>query len=196
MAMGEIPNAWKTHMLTSNVVLKPKANSMHFPSLNRLLLALPMLLATTGAAHALSCMRPDIVRSFEQWSTSSAEYLLVRGVLSPTPPGPVPPAPSGDINNPNPPAPHLYRFSGATISRSGNRPWNGDVMVIPTCVAAWCAAHPQGPQEAIMAFKRVGGRYTLEYGPCGGQIFARNLDANEAALRVCLYGRCPDPAGQ
>lgn len=169
---------------------------MSFQFMIRSLLALPTFLVAAGAAHALSCMRPSIVQSFEQWSTSSAEYMLMRGVLTPTQPRPVPPAPSGDINNPTPPAPHLYHFSGVSIGRSGTREWNGQVTVIPTCVAAWCAAYPQGNKEAILALRREGSIYTLEYGPCGGQIFVENLDANEAALRACLSGKCPRPATQ
>jgi hypothetical protein len=138
-------------------------------------------------------MRPDIVRSFEQWSTSPDEYMLVRGVLSPTQPLPAPPVPSGDINRPTPPSPHLYRFSGVTIGKSGNRAWNGSVMVVPTCVAAWCAAHPDDGEQGIMALRVKGSRHTLEYGPCGGQRFTRDLDANEAALRSCLSSKCPKP---
>ena len=157
-------------------------------------LAFASFAVTTATASALSCARPEITRAFEQWSQSDRQYVLVRGVLSPTLPMPGPPPPSGNINRPNPPAPHLYTFSGSIIGRTGNRQWQGPVTVTPTCVAAWCAGHFSGSREAVMALEVSGSRYALTYGPCGGQVFTGNPDASEAALRACLNGRCPAPA--
>ncbi len=166
------------------------------PRLNAFALStiiLSALVTTPNSANALSCARPQITGSFEQWSQSDRQYVLVRGMLSPRLPLPEAPPPSGDINAPNPPAPHLYEFSGVIIGKAANRPLQVPVMVTPTCIAAWCAGHFSGSQNAVMALEVNGPNYSLTYGPCGGQVFTGDLDASEAALRACLNGRCPPP---
>lgn len=160
-----------------------------------LITALPAVSISAPSAYALSCMRPEITRSFDYWNKSDKTYVLVRGVLNPTRPLPKPPVPSGDINAPTPPQPHIYQFSGKIIGKHTDRKWQGPVTVTPTCVAAWCASHFKGSGEAIIALEVNGPNYALTYGltygPCGGSIFNQDLDKNEAALRACLKGNCP-----
>lgn len=152
---------------------------------------LPMVLSSTKTVSALSCARPDIARSFQYWNDAPQEYVIARGVLTSTLPLPKKPKRSGNINKPNKPVPHIYKFSGVAIGETRNMKWASNVIVAPSCAGPWCAGYPESGAEAIMALEKNSFGYRLILSPCGGNIFTQDLNAKENALRQCLSGKCP-----
>jgi len=147
-------------------------------------LAAPLIaLGLASQAHALSCAYPNIGERFNALNQAKESYVLVRGQL--TPPATLPQPSAVE------PAQAIYRFDGVLVGANQDLPVSSQVAVTATCLSAWCGGFPQEPADIITFLGFVEGGYTLEIGPCPGEILAAPTEDDVEVLRKCLrQGGC------
>lgn len=142
-----------------------------------------------GPASALSCLRPDAVRLYEDARDSAEVYTIVKGRILAD--GPIlVPVPDRDGKN------GLVtgvRLRGHILGARGFLdPVEAGIGLRLTCVSVWCAAPP--PEDVLlMALRQTPSGSELSIGPCGGDAVVWTADA-EARLLDCHRGiRCEVP---
>lgn len=139
------------------------------------------------AALALSCMRPDVARSYQAAAEARESYVVVLGRLEfdtarlPR---------SGE--NGAPAHSHIpARVTGKGLTLAGfETPFRTGITLDAQCLGPWCAAPPSG-RKAMMFLRKGPGGYLLEEGPCGGHIFAEPTPGQiERVLRCHRGGPC------
>ena len=148
-----------------------------------ILICLAVLAA--GPATALSCLRPDAVRLFEQARDAKETFHIVKGrvTLLETPNLPDP--------NQKKPAMTLARVDGAALSKSGfHATFSEGVLLEVPCLGPWCG-DPDGLEgELIMAIEVSGDTRILRLGPCGGDQVQWDQVAEDRILTCYLDGDC------
>ena len=143
------------------------------------------LIAMTGQAQALSCLRPDPERSFAAASESDLPYLVLTGDLT---------APPATGTTEQRPVSTTARLSGYGLANDGfTVPFDGDVVLDVTCAGPWCGALPaSGP---VMAFARIDGAVpVIELSACGGWLFTDPDQAMLDRMTDCINGKaCTAP---
>jgi len=147
-----------------------------------------------GSALALSCVRPSIEGSFNNWSTSPDRYYIVSGTL--TPAGPLPPIPApgraiapidtSDLRG-------VFRVQGEVLYANQTVPLDHYIWVRVGCAGPWCGGFPSTGTSGIMALKQLPDR-TLELfsGACPGDIFGDDAETR-SRIEQCLNGGCAEP---
>jgi len=152
------------------------------------------LVATASQAHALSCARPMIERSFNWWVESDDSYYIGVGSLDPI--GPMPENPNRmlrpDQMADNTPATAQYTFSGRLLDGQNGVPFTMPITVEVTCISAWCGSFPEPGTSGLMALRGVGVQnLTLERHACPGSVFPAET---EATVNQCIRdGSCVEP---
>ena len=146
-----------------------------------------VLALIAGQAAALSCMRPDPVRTFKQIEDIPTPYYVLYGTLD----FDASKQPRGVINKERNPAPIPAQFSGFGLNTNGfTTPYNAQVTLQPTCAGPWCGS--QTPDVKSLFFAKVeGDSVTITAGPCGGTAFADPSAAMLADMTACMNGNCP-----
>lgn len=158
-----------------------------------------VVVLATSSAMALSCMRPSIENSFNNWSEAPETYYIVSGTL--TPAAPLPPVPSlsqangGNFDTSN--LRGVYRIQGEVIGPVQSDPIDHYVWVRVGCAGPWCGQFPTAGTSGVMAFKQLPD-LTLELysGACPGDIFADGNGSVKARVQQCMTGSCVAPAPQ
>ena len=154
-----------------------------------------MVVTMAGSALALSCARPSIEGSFNNWSASPDRYYIVSGTL--TPAAPLPPVPSfAETNTGTADTSNLrgvFRVQGEVLYANQTVPLDHYIWVRVGCAGPWCGRFPSAGTSGIMALKQLPDR-TLELysGACPGDIFGNDADTR-ARIEQCLSGNCADP---
>ena len=141
----------------------------------------------TTQAHALQCLRPDPVRSFQAAMVAPDTYVVLRGtvaeaeVLIPLP------------NDKTQPHPVPVWFVGDILTTAGfTESMEAPMTVQITCTGPWCGALL--PETPMIAFARVqGGGYVIDAGPCATWAFQPD-PLIEALLTSCIRGDACVPA--
>lgn len=144
-----------------------------------------LAIVTAGPVSALSCMRPDAVRLFEQARDAKDAFYIVKGRvdLLETP----------NIPRPGAKTPERTRakVAGQALSSSGfNARFDRDVVVEATCLASWCGSPESLTSEVIMAIKIDFDALTLRIGPCGGDQVKWDQLSEDRLLKCHLDGVC------
>lgn len=150
----------------------------------------PLLLAAalatiSGQAHALSCLRPDPIVTFQQLAQAPETYFVLYGVLSfdekKLPPG----VSDQQMRTPDPiPA----RFVGHGLSTDGfTIDYVTDVVVQIGCAGPWCGSARSGV-DAVYFVEATDPPLTVQAGPCGGMIFEEPDQAVLDMLTSCMQG--------
>lgn len=147
--------------------------------------ALAFLLALIATpAMSLSCLRPDVVRLYEQARDADASYWLLRGQLVSDTPLATPQAQPDGRYKDNTSASSTARFQGKSLHRDGFRDAaDTDVTVTVTCIAHWCGGVPL-EEDLIMAIEVTETGPELLAPPCSTR-FIRFSEENEARLLRC-----------
>ncbi len=120
------------------------------------------LFASVSPALALSCLRPDAVRIYEQARDSEDLFVIVRGRLDL-----VGPAREPDPES-NLPAVTMARVNGFALTSHGfGAVFDRDVMVEAVCLGPWCGSAVGFEGEQLMGLRVSGGIYSLTADPCG-----------------------------
>lgn len=152
-------------------------------------------------AYALSCMQPNIYRTFEQKKQSEESYMLVHGRFVKS----VEKEHESD-DNPSKQLPQflqerrlpssklsLMTFHGEMIGdkAQNDRPLKDFVVEVQAlCAAHWCGSLPKLDQEVITFFKMRGDDLPLlSVHACGGDVF-NALSFDVEALRTCFDNDC------
>lgn len=157
------------------------------------LVALLTFLLTVSQVSALSCLRPDVVRSFQQVATSDKVYVAFYGELSFDP--------SAFPKNIGVPIPERdnavripARFEGHGLNRDGFVvPLELSVTIEAQCFAAWCGQLQQGRPTLAFA-QKLDETYLVEVDPCGSKTFTDPADEDLARVVACLRGEACEPA--
>lgn len=153
--------------------------------MNRILIAVLVTLVASQAA-ALSCIRPDAVRTYTTLEADEATYYVLYGTLD----FDATKQPQGVVNEERDPAPIAARFTGNGLSGTGfDRPFTRDVTVQPLCAGPWCGNAPVNV-ASLMFGKVVGDDIIIEASPCGGTIFPEPSKAVRDSMTACMAGAC------
>ncbi|MCO4847012.1 MAG: hypothetical protein KC448_03460 [Yoonia sp.] len=145
------------------------------------------LTVIAGQATALSCVRPDAVRTFERVSEDSDSYYLLYGTLD----FDATKQPKGVVNEERNPAPIVAQFAGFALNKGGfTTPYASTVTLQPVCYGPWCGSVTPDVQSLFFA-KVDGDAVIIEANPCGGQIFPDPSQALLDTMTACMNGNCP-----
>lgn len=152
-----------------------------------------MLALTTGQAHALSCMRPDPIETFQRVAAAEESYFVLSGTLTfdetLLPPG-VSQNPIGT------PAVIPAQFSGKGLTSDGFvNDYISPINLQITCAGPWCGSAQSG-MEAVFFVEATRPLATVIADPCGGMIFSRVSAATKDMLTSCMAGGTCTPLPQ
>lgn len=145
-------------------------------------------------AAALSCMQPQIERSFNWWAEAEETYYIGVGSLEPT--GLLPKVRSGmtpsESMGEREPITAEYAFSGRLLNGQNGVEVSLPITVEVTCLASWCGRFPQPGKTGLMALRGTDiQNLTLEMSACPGSIFPAET---EATVNACMRaGQCDEP---
>ncbi len=148
------------------------------------ILACLAFIAATPAT-ALSCLRPDAVRLFEQARDAEEAFFIVKGRVSLLEP------PNLPVENTETPAQTHAQIEGLALTPTGfNQPFDHDVIIETICLGPWCASLEGLDDDLIMAVKTEDDRLTLRIGPCGGDQILWDEDGENRILSCYRDGIC------
>ncbi len=146
---------------------------------------LPVALALFATqAGALSCVRPDPIRSFQVASGSQDEYLILKGRFA----FDISLLPQSEVSSGLVlPQPVPAQFQGQSLTVDGfTNPINGPITVMPVCIGAFCGGLTPGA-EVIAFARKQNNIYVVDTDPCGAWVFTPD-SVTEAALAACVRG--------
>lgn len=145
-----------------------------------------------GQASALSCMRPDPIRTFQELAAAEERYFILSGTLTfdeSLLPEPVSQLPEDDLTVP-------AQFTGKGLTRAGFvNDYVSPVNLQVTCAGPWCGTVQSGV-EGVFFVQATEPFATIIADPCGGMIFNRVSEAEREMLRSCLAGGTCQPLSQ
>lgn len=153
-----------------------------------------VLSLVAGPLSALSCLQPDVARSFAEAAASETAYVIAHGRLDFN--ARHWPQPGSNAPNSMPPETKLSgRFSGHALTLAGfDRPFvDIPVTIKAQCLGPWCATLAPG-QDYLVFLERGPDGYALVAGPFGGSAFPDPTPAPRATLLACLRGDSCKPA--
>ncbi|MBL4812429.1 MAG: hypothetical protein JKX69_08785 [Rhodobacteraceae bacterium] len=145
--------------------------------------------ALAGPAHALSCMQPDPVFSFQQAEQSDDAYTVLNGTVTFNPND----MPGRDINrSPSTPDPAPVRahFEGFYLTQDGafTTPISRDITLQPVCFGPWCGGLSRSGED-LLAFARIeGSAIIVDLEPCNNWHFTNVRADDLARIGACMRG--------
>lgn len=150
----------------------------------RAALACALCLAA-GPGLALSCMAPDVARTFARAADAEARYVVVRGRLD----FDAAQLPETDWQDQQATPPHTAikaRITGWALSKSGfDRRFERKIMLDLQCFGPWCASAVPGTDYLGFLEQRPDG-YVLVLDPCGGMGFATPTQEMLDRVQTCF----------
>ena len=136
-------------------------------------------------ASALSCLRPDVARTFQEVAAAEESYVVLLGEFEFRAP------PRQPVSNDAQPQQVIAQFTGSALGGSGfvdTAPL--ELTLETTCAGPWCGGFPQ-PETEVLGFVELTPRgYVLSLGPCGGAVFSA---VTAPIVEACMRGeRCQD----
>ena len=139
-----------------------------------------------GQVSALSCMAPDVTRSFTWAADAEEAYVILLGTFAF---GDVPSADTGDINAPREVEVDA-RFEGQFLSSSGFTDAPPlDVTIRLECSGPWCGSMVSDGADVMAFVEQQQNAYVLSVGPCPGSVFYQPSEAELAQVVSCIKGR-------
>lgn len=145
----------------------------------RLGASLIVYLALATQASALSCIPPNIARTFNDVHASSDVYVMGLGTL--TAKGRIPKYIEGQAR-------HIpAQFRGVLLGQSGQtKTQNLNVTLDAICYASWCGGFPKTDQQILVFLKKTQAGYRLESNPCSGDFKVSPTKKELRILKKCL----------
>ncbi|MGR3585542.1 MAG: hypothetical protein ACU0B8_14860, partial [Pseudooceanicola nanhaiensis] len=145
-----------------------------------------------GQAMALSCLRPDVARTYAEAAEAEAAYVVVHGELD-FDAGDMPPA---EVTEPAPESRELRAtLHGKGLTEGGfDTPFTRPITLEAQCLGPWCAQAEPGVE--VLAFvETTGDGYRLTITPCGGMAFQEPSEADIDRVVACYQGKACAPEG-
>lgn len=148
-------------------------------------ISLFLLLMSAAPAVALSCLRPDAVRLYENARDSERVYYLVRGQVELT----------GAVRRPQPnsqaAALTKARVTGLALSgREFGASFDRSITVEAHCLGPWCGGPDGTKGEHFLALEIREDELFLRMGPCGGDAVLWDMDAEHRVLSCHAGDSC------
>jgi hypothetical protein len=152
----------------------------------RRVLALLMALAP-GSALALSCLPPDVVRTYKEVDAAPERWGTVVGRLDFDETRL--PKPSWDSDPNVPPETRLRaQLVGHSLGPDGwAQPFQSNVTLVVACWGPWCGA-PQSGQRVLVFLQRSERGHLAFADPCGTKLFPRPTRDDLDRLYDCFRG--------
>ena len=148
------------------------------------------LAMVAGPSHALSCLLPDPIDTFQQLAAAPESYFVLYGKMT-FDEGLLPQGVSMDQQRE--PAPIPARFVGKGLTRDGfTNDYVSDVTLQVGCAGPWCGSARSGV-DAIFFVEATDPPVTMQAGPCGGMIFEEPTPATLEMLTSCMQGGACSP---
>lgn len=140
-----------------------------------------------GEAGALSCLRPDVVSSFQRADEQPETVYLLRGFLT-FDEGLLPQ--TDMLNQEQSPDPISARFDGHALGDDGfTIPYARELTLQPLCFGPWCGRAHSG-EDALIFATAMGDELIVEANPCGGTIFYDVTEEMVRQVTSCMAGDC------
>lgn len=156
-------------------------------------IVLAVLIAGIAApASALSCLRPDLARTYRQAAEAEETFVVIHGRLDFDESR----LPEVDMTRQNDTPPDTLipaRLSGKSLSRKGfERPFERRIMLNAQCFGPWCATPVPGT-DYLAFLERTDRGYVLRLDPCGGMGFAEPTPDMLEKVTACFRGGACEP---
>lgn len=137
-------------------------------------------------AAALSCLRPDAVRSFNALNDAPERYVVVHGRI--TFDASLLPEPDTETQREKVtriPA----RIEGAALSRGGfTTPYDRDILLDVRCLVVWCGALTNGADHLVF-LQLTDSDPLLSVDPCPDRAFQDPTPGLLARMHACILGQ-------
>lgn len=154
-----------------------------------LLAVVTALVALSGPALALSCMRPDVKRSYMQALEADEFYSVVIGTVT-FDATKLPKA----VGNDSPPQTLIpARIEGSALTGTGfDLDFAQDITLEVLCFGPWCGGAGSGVEYLKFLRKDTEG-YTMVADPCSSLNFQEPTQEMRQAVEKCyMTGECPE----
>jgi len=136
-------------------------------------------------SQALSCLWPDVARSFNQANEAEESYVIFHGTFDF---GDVPSSDTGNINAPRE-VEVASEFNGRFLGANGfERARPQDVTIQFTCSAAWCGSMSSEGQEVLAFVQQTDAGFSLDVNACGTNAFINPTQAQINQVLSCASG--------
>lgn|GEM_PF-481398 len=147
------------------------------------------LTALASPAVSLSCLPPDIVRTFEEIRKSPDVYWLLKGEFTLNQPIAFPDK-DADGHYVGDPRPTSIRFSGQALRPDGSYvDYKDDMTLMLGCVSVWCGGLPENA-KVFAAVNVTDGAPVLTEGPCAWHVIPFTTEAEERLIDCVANGAC------
>ena len=144
-----------------------------------------------NSAYALSCMRPNLARTFNNAAASKDTFHVAYGKIKPTQKVVDPNKNTTDINNKKSYSVKA-EFTGGFLGFNGfGKSKTKPIRVNVSCLGAWCGGFPNSADDMIVFLKRTPDGMTVDSGPCGGDIKFNPSEEELNIIKSCMRnGKC------
>ncbi|KNX40569.1 hypothetical protein ROTO_29110 [Roseovarius tolerans] len=151
-----------------------------------------LLCALTGPALALTCLPPDVARTYQQAAEAEEAYIVVHARLE----FDADALPRTDWQDQAASPPHTLipaRMTGHALTKTGfDLRFDRAITLDAQCFGPWCAGAIPG--TSYLAFlQRTQDGYLLALDPCGGMGFADPTPETLRRVETCYSGGRCDP---
>ena len=144
-----------------------------------------MIASLAGPALALSCMRPDAVRLYEQARDSEDLYSMVIGTVTPNAPI-VAPTAQGRKTSETP-----VTLSGRSLTNAGfTGAFDQTVTLRLSCLSVWCADAPEFEDEVLVTLRHEQDNLVIDVSPCPANALPANADDEARILNCHRFEKC------
>ncbi|SMX40106.1 hypothetical protein [Octadecabacter ascidiaceicola] len=150
--------------------------------MKRFLLA-ALIAVTAGQTQALSCMPPDIARTFNWANAAEESYLVLNGAFSFD-------APARTRGGQLDPETVSMRagFEGSYLGAAGFVPAPTlDVTLTFVCLGPWCGSMESDGEDVLVFAQQTQDGYVVEIDPCFSKLFEPSQD-NIDRVESCIRG--------
>ena len=155
------------------------------------ILSAALALTLAQPVSALSCLRPDVVRQYEQARDSDDLYSMVIGTIAATPPIAIP-EPDANGNYPDgAKADTKIRITGRELTGTGfAADFDREVIVRARCLSVWCASAPEAGQDVFLTLRHADDDLLLEISPCPTNALPWSADDEARVLNCHRFQKC------
>lgn len=141
-------------------------------------------------AWSLSCIRPDIVRTFEEARDSEAGFWIVRGRIISDGPIAVPQPDASGRYKDNAVASTPVQFVGVGLRPNGEfADFEKDITLTVSCIAHWCGSPPLNT-EVFASIEVKDSGPELQVDACSSRVIPFSEDGEKRLLQCLSDGIC------
>ena len=141
-----------------------------------------MIAATAGQAQALSCLPPDIARTFDWVAAAEERYIVLNGTFSFDA---LPRTRGGQLDPVTVTLESVFEGNYLGVDGFIDAP-RLDVSLAFVCMGPWCGSMRSGDEVLVFAQQSADG-YTVEVDPCYSTVFPSDDDTLER-VEACMRG--------